>query len=873
MRAVMARGEERDSGAGPSSSPRYEASPHGDYAGLARVGRWLLAAVVPLSVMALGSLMPILLVIVTVLAAASCALLWVGAPKRVSRATRWILIAWGLFMFVTLLQVVPLPAGVVHFLAPANAQMWDRALAPLREAAPAWQTISIAPAATRVELLRGIFYGCIFLAGLRVASEDGGTTFLERIVIFSASAFAFVTLAHAAVDAERVFGVYRPREIYAFAPGRYGPLLNVNHVAAYLNAGACVALGTLLSVRPALPRALALSAVVLLAGTSVWAASRGGAGALAVGVLATFALTLFTRRRSSATIRADVAIPIGLVVAAAAMIGLGLSDFAREDLASKDISKVSVALNAMQLTAKSPWLGFGRGGFEGIFPWVRQTTEYVTFTNPENIVAQWTSEWGVPTALAGAAAIAWALRPSVVLTAARPMIGAWAAVIAVVVHDLVDFHLEVPGVVALLAVCVAAVVGARAHSGAPRTELAARRLRIVAWSAAIASVPAALWVLPDANHLLAQDRQHLSELAIDRKVGKETFRQELRGAVLRNPGEAFFPLMGAVRAQIHGDESVVPWVARALETNPRFGRAHLVLARSLGLRYRAQALLEYRLAYANDVNLRDTVLKESPRLVTTPEDAFEVVPEGPDGAPVLDHLAEAVGHRLPSTAVILDAELVSREKGARGAMRRRVEASLSDIRHAHVWCRPRDICIAEGVGAAKELIARDGEKCESHLLLAKMRVAAGDPRLAFEELEPAVETVSDRPVCLRALVGIAVETKQTRRADIALDRVLRAGCGASTECADLYAWAGGMQDERGNQAAAINLYKRAVEVAPDRIDLIERIAELASHLGLLAEAIDAYSTLSRKAPSDARWPAALEEAKGRVEKKKHEPPR
>ncbi|WP_214672751.1 hypothetical protein, partial [Escherichia coli] len=91
---------------------------------------------------------------------------------------------------------------------------------------------SIAPAATHVEVLRGFFYGCVFLAAVRVATLEHGERFLVRVVVFSTVAMALSALAHAAVSAERVFGLYRPRDIYSYVPGHYAPLLNTNHLAA-----------------------------------------------------------------------------------------------------------------------------------------------------------------------------------------------------------------------------------------------------------------------------------------------------------------------------------------------------------------------------------------------------------------------------------------------------------------------------------------------------------------------------------------------------------------------------------------------------------------------------------------------------------------
>jgi hypothetical protein len=48
---------------------------------------------------------------------------------------------------------------------PANADVWDRALLPLREAGPSWATLSLDPGATRVQVARGIGYLLAFRGG------------------------------------------------------------------------------------------------------------------------------------------------------------------------------------------------------------------------------------------------------------------------------------------------------------------------------------------------------------------------------------------------------------------------------------------------------------------------------------------------------------------------------------------------------------------------------------------------------------------------------------------------------------------------------------------------------------------------------------
>jgi hypothetical protein len=845
-------------------------------------GRWLLAAVVPLSALAMGSILTQPLLVMTLLAAASSVLLWLHPPERTSRASRFVLLAMAVLCAATLLQVVPLPDGLVRALAPANADVWERALTPFREPPPAWHAISVAPAATRVELLRGLFYVCVFFAAVRVAGMESGTAFLERVVVASCAVMALTTLAHAALGAERVFGVYTPREHYAYLEGRYGPLLNTNHLAAYLDIGACVAVGVAVSRRPSMPRPLAMGAAVLLCGSAVWAASRGGTGALLFGLVLVGALVAYTRRRfASASVAAAL---VGFaILTAAILVGLSSSEFARADLSSHDLSKLTLAKNALALVPKSPLVGFGRGAFESVFPSVQSSTMSFAYTHPENIVAQWSTEWGVPFALAGAALFAWALRPTAMLSAPRPAIGAWAALAATVVHDLVDFHLEVPGVASLACVCAAIVVASRsttlADSGRRRSgsrsssgsasRLDARAHAIFArapFLAAAAAALAALWVLPVATHMLQEDRADLSARlrAKDRVPSPDAYRADLRSAILRYPADSFLPLLGAVRAELARDESVVPWIARALERQPRFGRAHFVLARSLAARHAAQARLEYRLAYEYDETLRSTILTEAPRLVADTDDALELVPEGPPGITALDGLAKALGARLPSTAVRLDEELLRRDPAAPSALRRRVRALLADIANAEPWCTDRAACTREGLAAAQTLAAREPEDCEPQVLVARLQIAAGDVPKALDGLESAIERTTSRSACERQLVSLAIESGQRARADAALDRLVRRGCSSSQDCAELYAWVASTEASRGNLSRAVSFYRRASDAAPERDDLLENVATASERLGTYADAIDAYQKLARRHPGDAKWAGKAAAARERA---------
>lgn len=832
---------------------------------LARLGKAILACVVPLSALALGSLLPWALAFVTGLAALSTVLLWWSGPARLSSSSRFVLVAVALLWGATVLQCVPLPAAVVRVLSPATADVWTRAWIPFREAPPAFFPLTLAPAATHLEILRGCFYVCVFLSALRVMSLDGGRAFLERVVVASATLVALSSLGHAAVHAERVFGLYAPRDAYAFISGRYGPLLNPNHLSAYLNIGACVALGVVLAQRPSMPPVLAGGVGLLCAGTSVWAGSRGGTGALVLGIVLALALAWRIRRRADASSRYDVVLPVLVGVAGAALVGFGTSDFARQDLSNTSLSKFELALASLRLTGHSPFFGVGRGAFETVFPSVQRGyggPSYDTFTHPENLVAQWSTEWGIPVTLAAFALFAYALRPATMLQAARPPLGAWAAIVACTVHDLVDFHLEVPGVTALVLLCVALVVGARARSSRP-TSLWDEKVRTGAFAVAVLSVAAFVLAVRDFDHTLAEERARLGKMTADTNVPAPTLRRELRDAIARYPSEAFFPLMGAVR-RVGG--SVVPWLARALERSPNLGRAHLVLARALAPAHRAQARLEYRLAYGLDVRLQVAVLKEAPSLVDDYDSALELAPDGVEGAPVLDALAEALSSTKPATAVKVDEELARRSPSAAGPFRRKAAAALADQRARAPWC-VRDSCTLEGIEAAKELVRRDPGACAPRVLLAELQFGIDRERgkvAALDELKLALDEVDDRSACSREFIRLSLAHGDGGRAELELDRLVRAGCGTAGECYDLYTWAARTEESRRNMGRALVLYRRAAELDPDRYDNVEHLGDLAEKTGLYGEAIDVFNQLARRHPEEPRWAARVGELRAKA---------
>ena len=830
----------------------------------ARLGRWLLATAILLGALGLGALHTPVLAVVAVLATIATGLLWYDAEPLEPRPAATVLVAVGVWLVAwTALQLVPLPRGLLATIASENADVWSRCLSPLREDGPAVTPLSLDPVATRVQILRGTTYLVVFIGALRVARRQEGVAFLERTLLVSTVAIAAAALVHPVIGARKVFGLYEPGETLGYDVHHIAPLLNTNHLAAYVNIGALLALGCVIDRRDALPRPPALVIVLLLGATTVWTLSRGGTATLVLGSLLVAVMTFGARKLRRARIAGPMVV-VAVAIGGGAVLLLSAFDDTRAKFANNDLSKIDLVKNAFELVRDFPLFGVGRGAFEATFPKVRHGTGYWVFTHPENVVAQWTSEWGVPVAVLAMLAIAWALRPRTALARSRPPAGAWAALVAVSVHNLVDFSSEVPGVVIALAVCAAIVTGGTG-GGKPVAHRGARWARwpnALAIGLALVTLVGVGVTLPFSARELYNEQRSFKDDALDADVSKDDFHRRAREVMLRHPAEPYFPFVGAVRATVVRDESVIPWAGRALERSPVYGRVHLLLARSLFVKNPSQARLEYRLACVQDPRMcaRDEAL----RLVGGYEDAMQLVPAGAEGIDSLEHLANHLGQRLPATVVRLDRELSARDPGALGPVHRAAARALGDVKDAEAWCvdpsgskqGARLSCVADGLEAAARLRASSPEKCEGHALTAELRVAAGETDPGFAELDRSLEEVAERSPCARRLVSLAVQTGNNLRVDAALDRLLKLGCEAPAECVNNLKFAADIESSRGSHRRALALLKKAWERAPERDDLLVDLATKAEAQGVHGEALEAYTKLVERHPENPKWAEA-----------------
>ncbi|MEO7329767.1 MAG: hypothetical protein ABI193_14400, partial [Minicystis sp.] len=110
----------------------------------------------------------------------------------------------GALALYCLLQAVPLPFALLRVVAPANADVWARALLPFGELdPPRWASLSLDPGASLVEALRWATYTAVFVTATSISARRGAAWGVS-LVFLSAVLAALTTVGHGLAGATKV---------------------------------------------------------------------------------------------------------------------------------------------------------------------------------------------------------------------------------------------------------------------------------------------------------------------------------------------------------------------------------------------------------------------------------------------------------------------------------------------------------------------------------------------------------------------------------------------------------------------------------------------------------------------------------------------
>lgn len=831
----------------------------------------LMALVVLGSALAIGTVHVQTLVVVAPLAFAAAGLgVLHDLKRRGATAIALPAIIATILALLTLLQAIPMPISWLAKIAPANADIWARSLLPFGEAAPKFASISLDPGASVVEALKWSSYAAMFTAAATVSARYGATVGIATMFV-SAISVATATMAHGLLGLKDVYGLYKPS--VELPPWHVGPLINTNTLAGYLNLGILSGMALILTRSRDMPRWIIAAGIAFLIGVSVTSASRGGLITLLFGILILAFLLRFKTSRNSENSEDEPSesrssarwLLAGTLIAGALLAALGGTRDTWAELYDKNLNKIEMILWAKPLLQNHFFFGIGRGSFESVFPAHRTTPGHVVYSYIENFPAQWMVEWGIPIGVLALLAFAWALRPSRLgarhsgLSAA-----AFTGILVVLLQNLVDLSLEIPAVCYGLMLMIGSLWGDNLRSRVGVEYAKKRSLRIgdssptiIAGSGIVLAAFAFYVGFPDVGSERDRIRKAFEEKDLVNPAVRSELRAMLHKAMMRHPGEPYFPLVGAVIATRSKTESAIPWLQRSLERSPINPRAHLLLAEVLGARSLRQTLLELRYAIEQDAALIDIAARLALRFTTKYDDLMVIVPEGLRGAMVLDSLGRhAEAAKQPQLREKFDQKAIDLDSRLLGPRVRECEMRLALLKNKDTKgtiCEDREKCGREIREHAESIAVSHPIESVSATLVARLLVTEGKPDQADTLLAERCVHIRDRSDCMRVRVEAASKIPGSDRVELAVREFLGASCLSSEACAQAATFAAVIREQRGDAASAIALFGRAAREEPSEARWMA-LADAASRGGAHAQCVDA---LERVAAKRGGWDDAL----------------
>jgi O-antigen ligase len=677
-----------------------------------------------------------------VISAAVLALAAVVVGQRRRRGLRSLPFATPLALMTVLpaLQLVPLPAPLVRAIAPAVYAVREEV------SGASWMPLTFDIPATTLEVMKALATLGMFLVVASVARRSARAARALLPIAAGGAVVAVMFLVQRGTHAQSVLGIYRASDPLGMSV--VGTFINGNHGASFLALASLVSAGLAIDFQGA--RRIALGACALLAAVATMAtASRGGAVGLGVGGAVLLALVLRWRVGMKRALAATV---VAVVLGATAT--LWVADSLRSRLTPSSIEelvdnpKVRGWRDGVRVARRSLWTGAGRGAFESAVAAERTRDEGVRLVYAENGLVQLAADFGVPAAFAivvlfGAAAV----RVGRCVPSLDPAaLGAAAGVVAVAVHELADFALEMPGValpaVVALGVVVARATGDGAPHGQPREDemTIGRRRR---WLVAVVGI--SLWPIALAGGAWASSRTLDADIrAIDAAESTHdstTVAARIDEARRRHPAADHFELVAAREAlRARQPATALKHLNRAMRLHPAGWQGHRLAARALvALGQRRQAALELRLQA--ETGLAPT-FAESLKVVG--DAVIDSVPQRP--APLIElarwlaragkpTLADEAARRAVDAALLqngdeitlaLERLEIAKIGGDRAVIRAAADAALRGTPSPRVvTAAAQALQAAKLTGDAEAAVRRALERTPDHpgLLLAAARIA------------------------------------------------------------------------------------------------------------------------------------------------------
>jgi tetratricopeptide (TPR) repeat protein len=609
--------------------------------------------------------------------------------------------------------------------------------------------------------------------------------------------------------------------------------MNSNHLAGFSLLGALIAAGLAAQEGGRRKRIAWTGPSVFCTIVVAWTLSRGAIGALLFGfvLLATW---LVSSGRSDGRRAAIPAAVVGAAVAGIVAFA-GLEPILRR-FEKEGLGKLEVAAHGLRLLDGSAWwLGVGRGAFSSAF--VTHEGSGDRYTHPENLLVQWTTEWGVLVALALLLVLTLALWKRF-RTAEEPLIAAVCiAIFALSLQNLVDFSLEMAGIVVVVAALLGALLPARSTLPPQRS----RRLLLAFFGVFVIIVAAS------GPRVLASDTQSIVD-RLTREMQADdgaNFEATLRRGLALHPSEPALAFLAGTYAGSKRHPDTARWLSIVMAEAPGWGDPHAVAARWLFAGGQTdQALLEIREAEQRHAGRGHKVLCEI--LERFPRMAYIE-----RAAPTEDRRIASLNRtaRCPTLPADLRAEIdraiLKDEPTHATAVLREAQRLAAQERSSHA------------IALLQQAIEHHADNAGLWMALIRAHLSAGEAERAQSALQEAMSGGLEGRSLLETQARVEAALSQTDAMRATLTRLRGQSRGEVRLIASSFILGGELEASLGNIDEALAAYT-AADVASPESPALQYAAALALKSERPTHARRLYRTLCRRKPDG---PACAQEAR------------
>ena len=363
---------------------------------------------------------------------------------------------------ISLIQVIPLPTGVMRALSP---EIYGRMRAVYTLAGLPFHTHSIAlnsPSAL-FSVNKFLAAGFIFLLTMNLSHKLERGIKLASILVIMGVALVLIAVFSLILTPGSVLGIYSPSSMNR--PWLVSLLISPNNLSAVLNLTGFTAIG--LYARSKRRTSFLVAAIILEAGALMTLSRAGMAGAVVgIALFLVMGASGF-RRRLTVWILVPVLLAAFFVFVMAfnrstVEIGTGTS------LVRSASARLNLASTGLQAFIHAPFTGIGQMGFGDFYRIFGGPYQWATFFFIENEPVQYLADFGVLGLLIMGIFITWLVHTLIIAKKDGPTTGLSIGLIVLLLQGLVDFNPEMPGVLFMVAVALGTLYGLGTHGRTKR---------------------------------------------------------------------------------------------------------------------------------------------------------------------------------------------------------------------------------------------------------------------------------------------------------------------------------------------------------------------------------------------------------------------